>query len=400
MEWKKRLQQGSFRNITFYTQESSGQGGRRVALHEYPQQEQHYAEDIGKKAESEKLKVFLIGTDYDLARDKLLKALNQPGTGELVHPHLGKMPIQVMEYDWTISTRQGGYCEFNIQYVRTGKRVYPTAVSESVNILQVATKKAEEAAKIELSNTFDIDNTPAFVKSAALQQMNTAIDSLSSLNEKIGGYVESVSSSVADDIDSFANDVGKLLGTPALLAEELIAIVSDSFEEMPDMEVVFDSYNKLLTEFASTELTLPKILTPHRQQELKNKLALDSLLISSSTIAATKMLVNENYIFTTINQAQAARDQLLTQLDYLIDNGTDEAYSTLADLQTAIMRRVDALEPNLARVNTAKLEQSLPTLVMAYNLYGDARREVELIKRNGIKNPNIIKAGVDIEVLK
>lgn len=399
MAWKDRLQQGSFRKVSFYTQETSGQGGRRVAVHEYPQQEQHYAEDIGKKSESEKLKVVLLGSDYDVTRDKLITALNQPGPGVLVHPHFGTLNVQITEYDWVMSTRQGGYCEFNIQYVLVGKREYPTS-TDSETTSNLADAIAEALSKIldELTNTFNLDDMPEFVKESAEELVQTAAESIQTLNDEISGYSESNTSTIADDIENFIDDISSIAADASTMAESFIDIVSESFEEMSDLAEVFTSYDSLLESFTTTTLS-PKLLTPTRQQQLANKQALENLFTSSLTIAAANMLTNEDYSFTTIDEAQTARDQLLTQLDDLIDNSSDDMYDALVDLQTAIIRRVDALEPNLSNVQTVQYQRSVPALVMAYQLYGDASRETELISRNNIKNPNVVPAGTDIEVL-
>ena len=122
MSWRDRLQQAKFRNVEFHVSQAGGQGGRRTVVHEFPQKEDHYAEDLGHKAGVFRITAFIVGADYDIARDDFMKALDQSGPGTLVHPYLGTMQIQVQEYDWTISTRQGGYCQFNITFVKSGKQ--------------------------------------------------------------------------------------------------------------------------------------------------------------------------------------------------------------------------------------------------------------------------------------
>ena len=68
MTWQQRLQPASFRGVSFHIDTASGQGGRRVAVHQYLNQSQHWAEDMGQTAATERLQMFVIGADYDLQR--------------------------------------------------------------------------------------------------------------------------------------------------------------------------------------------------------------------------------------------------------------------------------------------------------------------------------------------
>ncbi|MBJ7537161.1 DNA circularization N-terminal domain-containing protein [Marinomonas transparens] len=629
MTWRNRLQQGSFREIAFFTDQASGQAGRRVAVHEYPQQEAYFAEDLGKKAETERLKMFVSGEDYDLTRDRLMKALNKPGVGKLVHPYLGSMMIQVTDYDWTISTQRGGYCEFNVQYVRAGKRSYPLSSNNSASILSAAIVKAKDTVSKDFAKTFSVDNTASFVEDAARQQLSEGVAVLRTLNGQITGYLNPLSN-VANKIDDFVDELDDKLVQPKALADALNSVVEEVFDDMDEMKTVLSGYQHTLDTFVTTTVigsindvttalvtevntviggideTATKLTTQmssaidvvsttlttqvdalvdeiegatealaqdinsaveetvtslstqvnsvvdditttlssevtrvtgqidelatlleeqvdeadealnglttsltenvnaakqtvdamvvslaaetkavindavlaletevsrvvaeagdeaaslatdvealieemetrltdqvktvivettesittqanavmnkanamvasinaelkkeiktfNRQQEALNSAAMNTLFTATSTLAMAKSMVEQNGLFTTLSEAKKARDLVLSHIDELIEVGTDEAYEAWADLQTAIMRRLDELEPNLAKEAKTQIEQSMPALVMAYDLYGDARRELEFIRRNGIVHPCIVPAGVDLEVLQ
>ncbi len=42
---------------------------------------------------------------------------------------------------------------------------------------------------------------------------------------------------------------------------------------------------------------------------------------------------------------------------------------------------------------------TLPSLVLAHNLYGDLSREADLLARNRIQNPAFVTGGVELEIL-
>jgi prophage DNA circulation protein len=410
--WRERLRKGSFRDEAFHTDNASGSAGRRVALHEYPQQEVYFAEDLGKKAESERLKVFVIGADYDLARDKLMEALNKPGAGKLVHPYLGTLNIQVQDFDWTISTRQGGYCEFNIQYVRAGKITPHKPIAITSNKLSDAVKTATTKSEDTFAKNFSVsDGTAAFVEESALDKLNSVTDSLRSLNGQISGALQPISN-VANGIDDFGKQVATLILQPQVLAQNLMSVVASTFGAIADIKAAFKGYDHMIVGFGNVDKpTSNKVLTTNRKQELNNTIALNRLALSASTLAAANAVIvassstssvttsTATATFTTSNEASVARDTLLTQIDALIDSDSDDEYEAWADVQANLVRLIAELEPNLATANTTQLSQSVPALVLAYSLYGDANRDAELVSRNAIANPLFMPAGVDLEVL-
>lgn len=409
MTWRDRLQQGMFRGVHFFTEQASGQAGRRVAVHEYPQQEVYFAEDLGKKAESERLTVFVAGQDYDLARHQLMQALNKPGAGKLVHPYLGTLMIQVTDYDWTISTQRGGYCQFTLQYVRAGALSFPVASSNSANELSKKIDKASKTVQKDFVKSFSVDKTSSFVEDAARELLQDGATLLSNLNGQVANVLTSLSkaeskleSKVAGKVDDFVGKLDDYLAHPEALAKGVSDVVSTVFDDMDDIKAVLSGYQDTLDTFATdlTKQVNTVAMTFNRQQEALNKAALNTLFTATSTLSMAQSMVTQTGLFTTLNEARKTRDLVLAQIDDLIEVGTDQAYEAWADVQTAIMKRIDELEPNLATEAKARIEQSAPALVMAYNLYGDARRELEFIRRNGLVNPCAVPAGVDLEVLK
>lgn len=401
MTWRDRLQKGSFRDVSFFTEQASGQAGRRVAVHEYPQQEVYFAEDLGKKAESERLTLFVAGGDYDLTRNQLMQALNKPGAGKLVHPYLGTLMIQVTDYDWTISTQRGGYCQFTLQYVRAGKLSFPVSSSNSANELSKKIDKASKTVQADFVKTFSIDKTSSFVEDAARDVLQEGATLLRSLNGQVAGYLKPLSK-VAGDIDDFVGKLDDYLANPEALAKGVSDVMGAVFDDMDDMKTVLSGYQDTLDTFATdlTKQVNTVTMTFNRQKEALNKAALNTLFTATSTLSMAQEMVTQTGLFTTLNEARKTRDLVLAQIDDLIEVGTDQAYDAWADVQTAIMTRIDELEPNLATEATTRIEQSAPALVMAYNLYGDASRELEFIRRNGVVNPCAVPAGVDLEVLK
>ncbi|KJZ09423.1 hypothetical protein TW85_22000 [Marinomonas sp. S3726] len=411
MSWRDRLRVGSFRGVEFSVDGAGGSGGRRVALHEYPQQEKYHAEDLGLKAEAERLTVYLVGANYDLARDKLMAALKKPGSGKLVHPYLGTLNIQVQDFDWSITTRRGGYCEFTIQYIRAGKITPPTSTSNKAKQLTDASVAVNTAIENSFVSSFTVDDTAAFVEESALEKLDGFVDSIRAINGQIAGYLEPIDT-VAAIVDDFGNEIASLILQPANLVSSLVSVAASAFGAINDIKVAFKAYDHLLAGFGDDlAADIDSSFSVNRAQEAINNAAINTLIVSAATVAATNSIVtiqsassastsSSDNAFITLAEAQSTRDKLLTTVDSLIDAGaTDEAYFAWADLQASLVKYIADIEPNLATSNTTTLNQSVPALVMAYNLYGDANREAELVNRNSIANPVFMPAGVELEVL-
>lgn len=78
MAWRDELRPASFRGVSFYVEGGTLTFGRRLAIHEYPQREKPYVEDLGKKARVYRLEAFVLGPDYMKDRDALIDALETP----------------------------------------------------------------------------------------------------------------------------------------------------------------------------------------------------------------------------------------------------------------------------------------------------------------------------------
>lgn len=400
MSWRDRLQSASIRGVGFHIDSASGQAGRRVAVHEYPQQEVSWAEDLGKKAGSQTLQAFVVGADYDLARDELFAALDKPGPATLVHPYLGTLKIQVTDYDWTISTRQGGYCKVTISYVPAGKREYPATGSKKASELKNSCDAANESTQDNFAKNFTCENKPAFVEEAAIDQLTAAIDTIRSINGKISSVLQPISD-VANQIDQLGSEIATLISQPRVLASRLMGVVASVFGAVADIKGAFNGYKGLFSGWSNNRKV--KATTPNRRTQAVNQAAIEQLLKATATVEFARLIATttgpSSLPFETYDQAMEIRDRMLEELDTLIESGDDALYHVLVELQTRLIRRVDDTATELLRIDYVQITTPVPALVFAHQVCGDAARADELATRNALTDPNFVPAGTDIEVL-
>lgn len=124
--WFDQLQQASFRGVPFGVLGSDGKFGRRVALHQYPNRDKPYVEDMGRSTRKISLTGFLIenslvygGGGVLSQRDAMVAAAETAGKGTLVHPTLGQLQVNVPDGGLTVSEKwdQGRYFEIGFTFI-------------------------------------------------------------------------------------------------------------------------------------------------------------------------------------------------------------------------------------------------------------------------------------------
>ncbi|NID15378.1 DNA circularization N-terminal domain-containing protein [Luteibacter yeojuensis] len=139
MSFFDELQPASFRGVPFAVLGGEGRFGRRVAIHEYPNRDKPYPEDMGRSARRISLVGFLIedsavygGGGVIAQREAMVAAAEQKGPGMLVHPTYGELRVVVPDGGLGVVERwdSGRYFELSFSFVEAGERLFP-AVSPS-----------------------------------------------------------------------------------------------------------------------------------------------------------------------------------------------------------------------------------------------------------------------------
>jgi hypothetical protein len=135
--WRSKYQEAAFRGVQFFVETDARQGGRRVAMHEYPKRNTPYAEDMGRKAKRFLVQGYLIGLKYLEQKYRLVDALEKDGPGMLRLPLPYQMQdekVMVMAYTVTEARERGGYCQVEMDFIEYGDPQYRQAISTTAQI--------------------------------------------------------------------------------------------------------------------------------------------------------------------------------------------------------------------------------------------------------------------------
>lgn len=119
--WKLDLQPASYNGAEFHVEVQTRNGGRRIAMHQFPKRDIPYAEDMGRSARGFILVGYVIGDDYEIQRDLLIEQLELEGNGQLILPTSFDQKIVVCDrYSVTERREQGGYAEISMGFSEAG----------------------------------------------------------------------------------------------------------------------------------------------------------------------------------------------------------------------------------------------------------------------------------------
>lgn len=195
MSWRQQLtERGQFRGVAFFVRSHTQEGGRRNVKNEFPFRDLPAVQDLGRKAHAYSLDLYVIGADYMLARDALRTALDEAGTGELQHPWLGILRVNVDTWRLEEGTDRGGIARFTVSFIESGEVRQPGATIDTATEVQVAAQNLRDVATAVLS----AKHVPAKMPDWSIAKLQ---QSLRNLSTSLPGNWETVLSNVRSTVD-------------------------------------------------------------------------------------------------------------------------------------------------------------------------------------------------------
>lgn len=392
--WRDALQPAKFRNAGFLYADADGTLGRRVHLHEYPGRDLPFAEDLGRKARQWTMNIFVIGAGYMAERDALVAALEQTGPGTLQHPYLG--PLQVAAVDVQgprESTRHGGMASFRVTFVEAGDNSLPVAATDHQAVVSARADAAQAAAVDDFVRAYTLDGQPGWVAAEALTVAGGVLAGIARASALIPAIPGAVTSFVAD-LGAVGGALSALVRQPAGLASSVLGLIR-GLAGLPAGPLNALAVYRGLWPFGH-DAGQVVATTPARKQQAANQEAMLALVRRGAVIEAARVMPVAD--FASLDDAVLARDQVAEALDMEMAEAGDDLYTALESLRVAVVRDI-AARPGLLRLMRITPHAGVPALVLAYQLYADATRCEDLVRRNHIRHPGFIPAGQTLEVL-
>ena len=424
--WRDDLLPASFRGINFLIEQAAVPVGRKGQLHEYPQRDEPFFESLGKQSQVHKVSAYVIGDDCFERRDKLLEALEKEGPGELVHPWLGRMLVDVGECDLTHSRTEGGMARLELTFYPSKPRKFPTGtantqqqvVKSSESLLSSALRRYKAAMAVvdkARINLIGLRNGLSNVYTIIQRQFAPFLGIFTNLSGFIQSLVNSQSalsslfSSYFSDFSSsglFSTGINRTSSSTGQAGNAAGVITAPSYRS----SVAVASQH---AEAVTSINTVPQVSgadTSAAAQAVAN-LVQDSLLVQVALIisempVATQPVSVESTPSIDHQAVQPVErpevpvaDDVIELRDALSEaiweaslKADPEHYQALNTLRQALIKHLTAVAVSGVRLVDITPAETLPALVLAYRRFGDATRAGEVVQRNRIQHPGFVPA--------
>ncbi len=382
----RQLIGASFRGVAFFVEGSDRSGGRRGVVHEFPLRNDPFVEDLSRRARTFRVDGYVVGDDYMAQRDALLAALeDEDGPGELVHPYHGVRVALCMNVSVRETRVDGGMATFSIEFAETPTQApAPTEVVDAAEQVALSADAAVVSLEAEFAEQYDPDGLPAFAHESTEDAFTRAVDGLGSALAAVVTATQELAE-LTGRVALLTAQASSLVREPAsVLAEFRAAITAlvDTAEESPGGVM-----NALIAAYGVDLGTLVVAITSTRARELVNQTALIGGLRSILAIEAARLAPLASY--ASIDEAIAARDEVAAMLEEQAAAAGDTAYPAIVNLRSEVLRGVPG-GTAFARVVTVTRKVPIPSLLLAYQLYGSVDLELDIVARNSIPHPGFV----------
>ncbi|WP_338317914.1 DNA circularization N-terminal domain-containing protein, partial [Escherichia coli] len=219
--WRDNLYDASFRGVPFSVESDEGVFGRRVQVHEYPNRDKPYTEDLGRATRRLTINAYLVGDDYAEQRDRLITAIETAGPGTLIHPQFGEMQ-GCIDGQVTVSHSgtEGRMCRVSFQFVESGELSFPVAGAATARKLEESSVFLDELIE-DMFGDFDLAGMPDFIQNDVIARTTDMLGTVQTA-------FKMVNSAVSAGARLLQGDLSVILMPPSV-ASDFVHMLQDTW---------------------------------------------------------------------------------------------------------------------------------------------------------------------------
>jgi len=414
--WAQGMQEAKWRGLSFAVRESTIHKGRRQAEHEYPYRDTIWVEDLGRGKRRYSFEGFLVG-DNVLAQSKAMQdAVEQLGTGTLIHPTLGSLNCAVTEFQARQSAKQGRVVELRFTFTESVPSVYPAQGQSTKNNV---TTKSKSLLSTIASDFQKYVAGPLAKGAAVIESAVSTVGTWAGMAFSLVGDARMIAGSVKGLIGNFGifSSGGLTVSQPVTATvSSLLAASTTRRTAVQTASAAANAAAAAMTPtstsaFAAAAAAIAQAVqaaatSPEDQIRLLVGLASFSpatnaaaspigaavatlqvavaALCRRSALAALAVSCT-NYQPSSSDDAMALLSTVTGLFDDEIlvaaDNGDTQTYGSLRDLRAAVVQDLLSRGAQLSAQVLIQTNAPQPSLQIAYRLYRDASRSDDLIAR-------------------
>lgn len=443
LSWLNDLLPASFRGVGFQVSSTSSEFGRRNQTHEYPFRDIPYTEDMGRSARKNKIEAFLIGDDYQEQTEKLVNAIEQEGSGMLIHPFLGELNVNI-EGQITVnnSVENGRMSVISFSFVEAGELIFPDSSVATDDIVEENADNVDQAL-LDAFEDFDLIDAPDFVQHSILDNtmsiLNDIADAFNAITPYVNDAVKILNGNLSPILgtggSSIFNSIRKVWHSATKFSNSINGLIArvKVFNGISFIKNIFPSaiwstdskstkkrkknQNLINTAIRVTALTevsriiasLPKQVEDKRKQAFA-PVALESTKGKKENYFDQEHTLPTSHLTTNITSTHVSTPSTVEKhntisFDDLLDikesinksfdkelsrTEYDGLYIALAKLKAAVNQDINARLIKIEKTIVYIPNEVLPDLVLAHYLYNNATRCEDISIRNSIFHPGFV----------
>lgn len=433
-DWRSRLRDASFRGVAFSVEDDESTFGRRVQVHEYPNRDKPFTEDLGRATRRLTINAYLIGDDYANQRDRLIGAIETAGPGTLVHPQYGEMQGSIDGHvRVSHSNAEGRMCRVSFQFVESGELSFPTAGAATANRLKESGGFFDEAIE-GMYEAFSLSGIPDFIQSDVLVDAADMLGTVADAFQMVDSGVSAAMRLLQGDLSvilmppSAASDFVHALQKAWRAGERLSGDTSDLVTMVKTMSgVTLDpglaphgtwptdsgsvKVQKTQSNLVASAIRTTAISTsisvvtdlPQPRTAPSQSLQAGSMSRTAGAQAATDIInvshpsLDSANVSNTISSPPTwdALTDIRSAINTAIDQEQlrikdDDLFLQISALRTDLNRDISGRLAQVERTAEIMPSEVQPALVLAASWYDDADRESDILDRNTIQHPGFV----------
>lgn len=424
-DWRDRLRDASFRGVPFSVEDDDASFGRRVQLHEYPNRDKPYTEDLGRAARRLTINAYVIGGDYADQRNRLIAAVETNGPGTLVHPQYGEMQGSI---NGTVkvshSSAEGRMARISFEFVESGELTFPVAGMATAQRLDESGGLFDDAID-SMFSAFGLSGIPDFIQNDVIDDATAMINTVSDAFKMVDSGVSAAMRLLQGDLSvilmppSAANDFVRALQKAWRAGDRLSGDTSDLVTMIKTLSGI--TLDPGLSPRGTWSTDSGSVVTQKTQSNLVAA-AIRATAISTATAAVTTLV--QPRVSSAQNTATTSDSDIITvthpaldgaqiasiaspppnwddltdirgALNAAIDQeqlriGDDSLFQQISAMRTDLNRDISARLAQVERTAQRTPDDVLPALVLAAGWYDDAGRESDILTRNPVRHPGFV----------
>lgn len=381
----------TFRGIPFFYISGDVSGGRKTVMHEYPNKNFRFVEDLGLQLRTFSIKGIVTGRLYSLQKFALEEVLKLKGIGIFTHPFEGIIKVVATRYTVSESLSKVGVAEFNIIFEEANPSLFPRRTANNISKLAQIFKQIYDDVGNEFNKNYNAGTN---------RNITDAANKLKSANN---GLIKSGQQTTSDeetrqtfDLESQKfNDNAFLIAGIGDTGNETSSLISDFDSLSTDANDRFDASKRIIGFGEEDEfLSLDTIEINQRNNNTKliNGMTNGLAFINMIDSAKNKKYNDEDELNETVDILDAAFSQIETAESNIFTANFLNQINEMRNQIRVFFEQERLIVNKIIEVETPPL----PMTVIAYKYYGNTDEYLDLLSLNNITNPAIVSGKIRI----